>query len=212
MAVSNAWSTMHFENPYVHMIFAKEPFVGRATRYKGSGAVNMTRMLALIGTLITLLAISVNGFSSEVEAKKSTIYRVPTTGTIMDVIYLPEFDEWWVKCREGKGISVYSYDKRSGHWGKARFLPKTTQEKAAGAEKVEKTEEQKAPARLPGGGAMPADKEKERSDSPGGEQVTPEDKKPAQKPGAKEKKKKWWDPLKLLEGKKPDPAQIKDLP
>ena len=39
------------------------------------------------------------------ETKATTTYQVPTTGEIMDVIYLPEFDEWWVKCREGKAVN-----------------------------------------------------------------------------------------------------------
>ncbi|MCG8376705.1 MAG: hypothetical protein MI702_09520, partial [Chlorobiales bacterium] len=52
------------------------------------------------------------------------IFKVPTTGTIMDVTYRPEFDEWWVKCREGDSVVVYSYVPDTKKWEKVSFVRK----------------------------------------------------------------------------------------
>jgi hypothetical protein len=105
------------------------------------------------------------------------IFEVPTTGKIIDVEYRPEFDEWWVKCREGETISVYSYEPRSHTWGKVLFVPKKLEEQPA---KVE----------------PPANVEKERqlSERPVPAQVKPDSTRNA----GKDEKKKWWDPIQIL--------------
>lgn len=166
----------------------------------------MIRFITLAVSLIALLAVSVNSFASENDEKQSTTYQVPTTGKIVDVTYLPEFDEWWVKCREGNGISVYSYDKRSKKWGHARFVPKQPQEKAVKPEKSGekvKPEKQEKPTPPQEPEAKPPEKQKQS------ENASPNTEKEAPKKAGKNDKKVWWDPLKLL---KPHPAASEPLP
>jgi len=65
------------------------------------------------------------------EKSKETVLQVPTSGSILDVTYLPEFEEWWVKCREGDKIVVYSYDRLSKNWRKVIFEIKKPEPTAA---------------------------------------------------------------------------------
>ncbi len=163
----------------------------------------MTRFLALAACAILGMLASANAESWAEERKATTTYVVPTSGEIMDVIYLPEFDEWWVKCKEGKGVSVYSYDKRSKKWGHALFVPRKVLEKPKNGTR-------------PGGSEKPVQKEKSGTapqteiqppGKPKEKQVTPDagsvNSSPKREAGnTKSEKKKWWDPLQLLKGDK----------
>jgi hypothetical protein len=167
----------------------------------------MIRFVALAVCLVALLAVSDNTFSSENNKKPTTTYQVPTTGDIMDVTYLPEFDEWWVKCREGKAISIYSYDKRSKKWGHASFVPKQPTVKAGKLEEsAEKVEPQKKEE------ATPPQETEVKTPEKGNqsEKPSPSTAEKAPKKDGEAKKKTWWDPLKLL--KKPHPAATEPLP
>ncbi len=133
-----------------------------------------------VAILVSLFALSVAGFPAQAAGKKKErqgVFEVPTTGKIIDVEYRPEFDEWWVKCREGDTISVYSYEPKSSTWGKVLFVPKKLEEQPARAE---------PPSNL--------EKEKQSSERPVPAQVKPD---PA-KTTAKDEKKKWWDPIQIL--------------
>jgi hypothetical protein len=140
--------------------------------------------LASFATLLIFSLACDPGFAQVRKKEKITVFEVPTTGKIMDVEYRPEFDEWWVKCREGDHISVYSYEPKTQSWGKVLFTPQKAQDKDKKAEKPKN----------------PAISVKDKG---------PE-KKPAQQAKAPEKeaakldlRKKWWDPLNILkEGEK----------
>ena len=62
-----------------------------------------------------------SGFAQAKKKEKITVFEVPTMGKIMDVEYRPEFDEWWVKCREGDHISVYLYRTEDPQLGQGAF-------------------------------------------------------------------------------------------
>ena len=68
-------------------------------------------------------------------------YPVPTDGKIMDVTYHPEYDQWWVKCREKNNIAIYTYDEYSKQWGCVVFTPKKP---TAPQIKTEKSKDKKA--------------------------------------------------------------------
>lgn len=91
----------------------------------------MNKATTLLVSLVFALATISAALAAEKEAGKDTTFEVPTTGRIMDVSYMPEFDEWWVKCQDKDGISVYTYDRRSKQWHRARFVaaPPTTHDK-----------------------------------------------------------------------------------
>ena len=135
-----------------------------------------------------------------------TIYKVPTSGKILDVIYAPEFDEWWIKCREKDGIAVYTYDRRKGKWGKALFEPAERSREKSGKESPAKAEA--APKESKGTAGTPVkpsadQKAPEKTESkPATSKTGPEKSsapQPEQKPEAKPGNKKWWNPLNLLE-------------
>jgi hypothetical protein len=110
---------------------------------------------------------------------KTTVFEVPTTGKILDVKYHPEFDEWWVHCREGDNIVVYTYDHRNQTWAKVLFTPKKPDEKSQKVERLDRTKQ-------PGEPGTVSAKEEQKPEPP----------KPEPK---REPDKKWWDPLKLLQ-------------
>jgi hypothetical protein len=135
-----------------------------------------------------------------------TIYKVPTSGKILDVIYAPEFDEWWIKCREKDGIAVYTYDRRTGKWGKALFEPGKRSTGTSGKESPAKREAAaKESKETAGNRVKPSEDQKaqEKTESkPATSKTGPEKLStphPEQKPEAKPGKKKWWNPLNLLE-------------
>ncbi len=140
--------------------------------------------LASLSILLIFSLACDSGLAQVRKKEKITIFEVPTTGKIMDVDYRPEFDEWWVKCREGDHISVYSYEPKTHSWGKVLFIPQKAQDQDKKAEK---------PKEL----AIPA-KDK------GPEKTSIEQAKASEKVTAKpEPQKKWWDPLNILkEGEK----------
>jgi hypothetical protein len=137
----------------------------------------------LSAIIVFVLGISFAGHDALAFMKrkdKSTVFEVPTTGKILDVKYHPEFDEWWVHCREGDSIVVYTYDHRNQTWAKVSFIPKKPEDKAQKIEKPDKTKQ-------PGDAGTVAPKEEPKPEPP----------KPEPK---REPDKKWWDPLKLLPG------------
>jgi hypothetical protein len=136
----------------------------------------MTRACLTALLIVGLLVMPVLAYAAEKKKEPINLYEVPTTGKIIDVEYRPEFDEWWVKCREGDTIAVYSYDKRGNRWGKIVFAPK-------------KRDEQSKPSGLSEG-------------EPPGQEGKPDagSKPPATKPDSKGDKTKWWDPLNIIKG------------
>ena len=78
---------------------------------------------ALLVCLVMLAVACESVLAAGKKKDRQGIFEVPTTGKILDVEYRPEFDEWWVKCREGDTISVYSYEPRTHSWGKVLFVP-----------------------------------------------------------------------------------------
>ncbi|MEJ2717235.1 MAG: hypothetical protein P8182_08865 [Deltaproteobacteria bacterium] len=150
--------------------------------------------------LLTLVLLGTVGIAAELPKGQPPVFTVPTTGTIIDVTYVPEFDDWWVKCREGDGIAVYSYDRQTKKWGKVIFVPEKAK---AAARKQEKTKTHKAPkpgqkAEQPAAvnqGTTPQsapEKKKEAVESP---------KKGAHQKETKPSRRKWWDPLGILKTK-----------
>src|SRR4030043_839818 len=91
--------------------------------------------LAILSTLLIFALACDSGLAQVRKKEKITMFEVPTTGKIMDVEYRPEFDEWWVKCREGDYISVYSYEPKTHSWGKVLFVPKKAEDQDKKAEK-----------------------------------------------------------------------------
>ncbi len=152
-----------------------------------------------IRTLMVVLLFSFglaggNAFSAERQDRrtgKMSVYEVPTTGKILDVEYNSVFDEWWVKCREGENIAVYSYDLRTQKWGRVQFVPHKPEEKAKWPETPGKGGTESGPsAPTTEKGQDPGKNVQPKSDA---QQKTPE----------KEQKKtdtKWWDPLNVLKG------------
>ncbi len=133
---------------------------------------------ACLAVMLSLGLLFVGRFAEAAEKKKEVInfYEVPTSGKIIDVEYRPEFDEWWVKCREADTIAVYSYDKRGNKWGKIVFAPK-------------KSEEQGKPGAA--GDTGPSSKGEKTGSGPQFQ---------TKKPESKSHKTKWWDPLNIIKG------------
>jgi len=136
----------------------------------------MTKAYRVVLLFLGLLIMGQFVYAGDKKKETSNFYEVPTSGKIIDVEYRPEFDEWWVKCREGETIAVYSYDKRGHRWGKIVFSPK-------------KSEEQAKPA--PAGESEPLRQEGKPDAKP---------RAPATKPDRKSDKAKWWDPLNIIKG------------
>ena len=156
------------------------------------------RFNILIPCIIVLLGLSVGPSCGREQAKRSTTYEVPTTGKIIDVHYMPEFDEWWVKCREGNGISIYSYDKGSKKWGRALFVPATGKPK----ETVKKAGKSKGKDEKPGSTDMqPEDMKKEPLKPVDSLPEKKAESEPRKEKAPKEQghdKKQWWHPFNIL--------------
>jgi hypothetical protein len=160
----------------------------------------MTKALKLLPSLAIALAITAVALAAEKDNRKHNTFEVPTTGRIIDVTYMPEFDEWWVKCREKDGISVYTYDRRSKEWQRARFVavpPKNENkleegEQSPGAQ--QKSTKAKELDRAEKSSVKPPQAEsasKAGAGKPEGET--------AKHPGKKgEASKHWWDPRNIL--------------
>ena len=135
-------------------------------------------------------------WAAEKAREKSTTLNVPTSGKIMDVTYMPEFDEWWVKCREGENIAVYSYDRRAKTWGRVLFTRKQSEGKAqtpVTGEKPGKTEPTPdSQVDEPGKGTITEGRPEEPLKQ-GTETKKEEEKRPT-----KGEKMQWWNPLNIL--------------
>jgi hypothetical protein len=149
---------------------------------------------------LTLVLLGPACIAADLPQGQPSVFTVPTTGTIIDVIYVPEFDDWWVKCREGEGIAVYSYDRQTKKWGKVIFVTKKAK---AAVRKQEKTKTHEAPKPAKNAEQAPTvnqgttpqsapEKKKEAVESP---------KKGAQQKETKPSRRKWWDPLGILNTK-----------
>jgi hypothetical protein len=110
---------------------------------------------------------------------KRTVYEVPTTGKIINVEYHPEFDEWWVHCREGNNVVVYTYDYRNKTWAKVTFTPKKTEEQPQKTGNPVKT-------KTTGQAGTATIEEEQKTQHP---KIAPIQ---------KGHERRWWDPLKLL--------------
>jgi hypothetical protein len=157
----------------------------------------MIRLLVLAVCFAVVLALVASVSSSEQDSRKITTYEVPTSGKIIDVTYVTEFDEWWVKCLERDGVSIYSYDNRSKKWGQVRFVPapRASQEKL----------DQSVTSQQQDGASPTGDSDTKLSDKKVGadRSASPQKNASEQKKVGEEKKRsaekrKWWDPLNLL--------------
>ncbi len=144
-------------------------------------------MKALTALLTGVVMVFLCAYESPCLAKrkeKTLNFDVPTTGTVTDVQYHPEFDEWWVKCQEGANIVVYTMDSKSQVWGKITFSPKKPDDKARPADKPKDPDKATPEARS----APP-------------KPDTPEIKQETRDPEPK-KEQKWWEPLNIFKSKK----------
>jgi hypothetical protein len=141
---------------------------------------------------VALLMLGQDALSAEKKPAKPPVFEVPTSGKIMDVQYRPEFDEWWVKCREGNDIVIYSYEKLTRKWGKVLFTIKKTDEKGKQTEATQESEI----GHPPGETGVGAPKEERKPD--GGKAEGP--KKQTDTSQKKSDQKKWWDPLNIIQG------------
>jgi len=157
----------------------------------------MSRYVSMMGcVLAVLLLVCSTALPAEEKGDKEVLFEVPTSGKIMDVTYVPDFDEWWVKCREGDAISVYSYDKRNKKWGRVRFIPVPPAIKAAKDKDAVK----------PGPATGAAEQAPATQATKDGKTAKPVEAKPEAKPVDEKARQnhhqKWWDPLRLLKEKK----------
>lgn len=153
----------------------------------------MSRFVSMMGCVLAVLLLLCSTASpAEEKGDKGVLFEVPTSGKIMDVTYVPEFDEWWVKCREGDSISVYSYDKRQKKWGRARFIPVPPGEKPAKGKDVVK----------PGAAGGAGEQAPAPQATQDGKTAKPEEAKPSDDKARQNHNQKWWDPLRLLKEKK----------
>lgn len=165
----------------------------------------MTRALTIFVCLAAASVIGSPIFASSKQADKNSTFEVPTTGRIMDVTYMPEFDEWWVKCQEENGIAVYTYDRRSKKWHRAQFVPAPpkAQQRPKGPEKPKGVEpssgvKEKSQTSREGDGS-----EKASNKPPEAQPAAPADggKREGEKAGENKQQtpaKKWWDPRNIL--------------
>lgn len=175
------------------------------------GARDMNKTIWILLCLITSSLCSAN--AAEEQVKQPVVYKVPTSGKIIDVVYRIEFDEWWIKCREDNGIVVYTFDRDDQVWGKVRFEPKGAKstkpaDRKENQEKLEKDQQKKEPAppdtnkpdkepppdsKKINGEAVPAKKD---------EPAPPKEEKLSEEEPVKDESNKsgrpWWDPLNIL--------------
>ncbi|MEW6533795.1 MAG: hypothetical protein AB1473_23395 [Thermodesulfobacteriota bacterium] len=156
------------------------------------------RYVFVIGLAFVIAAWCFQAASAAERAKvKSQVFQVPTDGKILDVIYSSEFDEWWVKCREGENIAVYSLDQRSGKWAKVLFTAKKPPEEGKEAEakkpevRPDPDAERKAPA------ASPKEQKPAKPTEPSAEKPKTEAVQPTKAPDKPETS-RWWDPFDLV--------------
>ncbi|MFC1835557.1 hypothetical protein ACFL2Q_12600, partial [Thermodesulfobacteriota bacterium] len=169
-------------------------------------------MRSVIVTIISIAVLVVcfsahDTLAAEEGDERTQTFEVPTTGKVEDVTYRPEFDEWWVKCREGQGIAVYVYERKNERWGRVFFTPKPPVKKgekvkeAPPLEPDPKPKPEPKPEPLLEKETKPQDKEEvtKKSAEPKPPAPLPQTP-PPQVPQPQEKKgKKWWNPSKILE-------------
>ncbi|MGB6063486.1 MAG: hypothetical protein WBG50_01670 [Desulfomonilaceae bacterium] len=154
--------------------------------------IKVKNLFGIVIFPLALLLVAQTASPAEKKPGKMLVFEVPTSGTIMDVQYHPEFDEWWVKCREGTNIVIYSYEKLTRKWGRVVFTPKKPDEK------VKQTEGGKRPEAGATSGQTAAGMPQAETKQDSGQQTGPK-----KGPGAEHKqgdKKKWWDPLNIIKG------------
>lgn len=156
------------------------------------------RYVLVIGFALVMAASYFQAASAAERSRvKSQVFQVPTDGKIIDVIYSSEFDEWWVKCREGENIAVYSLDQRSGKWAKVLFTPRKPAEESKEAEtkkpeaRPEPDADRKAPAASPKE-QKPAKPKEHVAEKPKTEGIQPT------KAPEKHDASRWWDPFDLV--------------
>lgn len=158
----------------------------------------MNRKVLFVAVVFwALFLIGHQATAAEKAREKSTILNVPTSGKIIDVTYMPVFDEWWVKCREGENIAVYSYDRRAKTWGRVLFTRKQSEGKGQtppSGEKPAKMEPTPPDSQVeePAKGTTPEGRAQEAL-KPGADTKKEEEKK-----AAKSGKPQWWNPLEIL--------------
>lgn len=144
-------------------------------------------MKALTALLTAVVMVFLCAYGSPCLAKrkeKTLNFDVPTTGSIADVQYHPEFDEWWVKCREGDSVVVYTLDSKSQVWGKITFSPKKTDDKPKPTDKPKEPDK-----------ATPENRNAPHKPD------NPEPKQETKEPESK-KEQSWWEPLNIFKPKK----------
>lgn len=159
----------------------------------------MKKTLVLVACLSGGLLIASVASSSEKDRARSTLYEVPTSGRIVDVSYMPVYEEWWVKAQEKDGFSIYTYDMKSKKWHRAKFVavpPPSADTEAKEAAPPKST--------APNAGEKPSALEPREGVPPGAHDATEQvDKGAGEGKQAPEKKardeKKWWDIRKLLQ-------------
>jgi len=154
--------------------------------------INAQKVPAILAFSLALLISGQIALAAEKKPGKPPVFEVPTSGKIMDVQYRPEFDEWWVKCREGADIAIYSYEKMTRKWGKVLFTPKKPDEKSKQAEGTLELEIG-SPSGDAGVSPPKEDKKQDSGKTEGPKKQTVPDRK-------KTDEKKWWDPLNIIKG------------
>jgi hypothetical protein len=155
-------------------------------------AIGLKKLPAIFVLSVALSLVGHNALAAERKPAKIPVFEVPTTGKIMDIQYRPEFDEWWVKCREGNDIVIYSYDKIARKWGKVVFTTKKPGEKGKQAEGAQGSVIGH-PTSETGVGATREQNKPDGSKAEASEKQTDSGRK-------KSDKKKWWDPLNIIQG------------
>lgn len=180
--------------------------------------MNTKLVWIVIGLLPAFLFVGRDAFPADPRIEESQVFKVPTSGEIIDVEYAPTFDEWWVKCREKNGIAVYVYDKSSKKWSNVVFVaaPEIKEPKPASAKRdpqPTEPEEKFKPEAESKPESEPAPEPVEKPEPPQTvEKSTDKDKKRSE-----ESKERWWNPLKIIKKKlesdrteKTEPAEQSD--
>jgi hypothetical protein len=154
--------------------------------------IGLKNLPAIFVLSVALSLLSHDALAAEKKPAKIPVFEVPTSGKIMDVQYRGEFDEWWVKCREGNDIVIYSYDKIARKWGKVVFTAKKPDEKGKQAEGSQGSVIGH-PANETGVGATREQNKPDGDKAEGPKKQTDSSQK-------KSDQKKWWDPLNIIQG------------
>jgi hypothetical protein len=146
----------------------------------------------ILASILVLGAVGESALATDKKKVRSTVIKVPTTGSIIDVVHSPEFHEWWVKCREGNAIVIYSFDKETKKWGRVVFTPGPPDDKGLKEEAAGKTE-----------------KDPTVDDGPSPTEETKKEEPPRSEPEKDPKKdqppekRKWWDSLNIFKKSQP---------